>query len=313
MLYLVHAFAEKPGQGNKAGVVLLNTDSGMSPQQMQLMAFEAGYSETAFVTKMGEEDFKIRFYTPTEEIALCGHASIAAAALLKKKGLLTKDHCVLHTLHERVDILIEGDLFWLKIGEPVIKYELSDSYVAALCRAYGLEPSDLPEGLRPAVVDVGIPDIQFPVKSHEALMKAVQNTEAVNDITTRLDTVGVHMFYVPGYEGKSDSCSEPVPEQEPTGDCCGSAALGQDNIRAYCSNYAPRYGIDEESATGTANAGLTYYLYRKNIIRPGETNCILQGEHMGNPSKVYSKVDTAGPSGSVTIRIGGRAIVEEDL
>lgn len=97
-------------------------------------------------------------------------------------------------------------------------------------------------------------------------------------VSRRLSVAGVHM-----------SC--PAPEKD---------------VTACCSNFAPYYGIDEECATGTSNAGLTYYLYRKGMILLEEENCFLQGEHMGRPSKIYSRVQSA--DGDVSVRIGGKAV-----
>ena len=78
----------------------------------------------------------------------------------------------------------------------------------------------------------------------------------------------------------------------------------------HCRNFAPLYGIDEESATGTSNGALTYYLYRRGLVSPGKTNLFVQGEAMGKPSKIYSRL-TENADGSVSIRIGGSAVVRE--
>ena len=277
--FTVRAFAETEEQGNAAGVVLPDPDERIRAGKMQETARKTGFSETAFISKLNEDEFSVRFFTPTEEIAMCGHASIASAIVLRRTGLLKKDSCVFHTMHEDVDILLENPVVWLKFGKPRILYELPDDIVNELCAAYGLKLSDLCPGMYPAVVNAGIPDIQFPVSSRKALLDAVQDTDAVTYITGRLDVVGVHMFY--------------VPEKQP--------------VRAYCSNFAPRFGIDEECATGTANAGLTYYLYKKNIIHSDESNCILQGEHMGVPSKIYSRIiqDRDG----ISVMIGGTGVI----
>ena len=61
-----------------------------------------------------------------------------------------------------------------------------------------------------------------------------------------------------------------------TGDC----------YTAHVRNFAPLYGVDEESATGTANAALTHYLQRQGLIQQGSECSFLQGEKMGRPSVV---------------------------
>ena len=81
---------------------------------------------------------------------------------------------------------------------------------------------------------------------------------------------------------------------------------GGDACTAYCSNYAPLYDIPEECATGTSNGALTYYLYLRGDVKPGEENVFLQGEHMSRPSEIRSVLYEK--DGAVTVRIGGRAV-----
>ena len=81
---------------------------------------------------------------------------------------------------------------------------------------------------------------------------------------------------------------------------------GADGVTAWCSNYAPLYDIPEECATGTSNGALTYYLYLRGDVKPGEENVFLQGEHMSRPSEIRSVLYEK--DGAVTVRIGGRAV-----
>ncbi len=84
-------------------------------------------------------------------------------------------------------------------------------------------------------------------------------------------------------------------------------APGEGGITAFCSNFAPLFGIPEECATGTANAALTYYLHLLGLISPGAGNVFLQGEHMGKPCRVESILSET-PQGP-RIRIGGTAVI----
>jgi PhzF family phenazine biosynthesis protein len=78
-LFHIDAFADKPFTGNPAAVCLL--DSAADPVWMQAMAQEMNLSETAFVWRE-KEDFRLRWFTPTVEVRLCGHATLAAAMAL---------------------------------------------------------------------------------------------------------------------------------------------------------------------------------------------------------------------------------------
>lgn len=80
--YTLNSFAKTKEGGNPAGVVT-NADS-LSEEEMRKIAAVLGFSETAFVLKSNAADFKVRFFTPNEEVDLCGHATIATFLLLQK-------------------------------------------------------------------------------------------------------------------------------------------------------------------------------------------------------------------------------------
>lgn len=82
-IYQVDSFTDVPFKGNPAGVMLL--DTALTETQMQNIAMEMNLSETAFVLTAGDY-FNIRFFTPTSEIALCGHATLASAHILYETG-----------------------------------------------------------------------------------------------------------------------------------------------------------------------------------------------------------------------------------
>ena len=73
---VLKSFTYKGLGGNKAGVVILENE--MPEAKMQSIATELGFSETAFVKKVDEKNYEVRFFTPVCEVDLCGHATIAA-------------------------------------------------------------------------------------------------------------------------------------------------------------------------------------------------------------------------------------------
>lgn len=90
-LFLIDSFTDKPFAGNPAGVCLL--DKPMSEKWMTSIAAEVNASETAFVTEsMGK--FNIRWFTPTVEVPLCGHATLASAHALWESGKVKKDQSI---------------------------------------------------------------------------------------------------------------------------------------------------------------------------------------------------------------------------
>src|SRR5688500_18227218 len=86
---IIHAFSIENSGGNPAGVVL-HADE-LSSIQMQRIAKEIGYPETAFVSRSSLADFKLDFFTPTKQIPHCGHATIATFNYLKQTGVITKN------------------------------------------------------------------------------------------------------------------------------------------------------------------------------------------------------------------------------
>ncbi len=78
-IFLIDAFTDQPFKGNPAGVVLLEKPA--SEKWMQQVAMEMNQAETAFVVPL-EKGYGLRWFTPTVEVELCGHATLAAASIL---------------------------------------------------------------------------------------------------------------------------------------------------------------------------------------------------------------------------------------
>ncbi len=78
--WFVDAFTTVPFKGNPAAVCLLDRD--FTDRTLSHIAREIGFSETAFVTPSDTDTVHIRFFSPKQEVALCGHATLAAAHIL---------------------------------------------------------------------------------------------------------------------------------------------------------------------------------------------------------------------------------------
>jgi PhzF family phenazine biosynthesis protein len=95
-IFVVDAFTDQPFRGNPAAVVL--TDDALPEQWMQSVAAEMKHSETAFVQPRGDGAFDLRWFTPTVEVDLCGHATLASAHVLFATGRLEESKtAVFHT------------------------------------------------------------------------------------------------------------------------------------------------------------------------------------------------------------------------
>lgn len=283
-LYIADAFTTQKFSGNQAGVALLDAGEEMpSDAFMQTLAAELKHSETTFVKQEGENAFRIRYFTPDGEVDLCGHATIAAfTALRDADGLAPGSYRAL-TLAGEMEIEVSRDSVWMDMAPPVEARVFTFDEAAELYAAYGLTVEDMPGGFLPKAVSTGLCDILLPVKSAELLNSALQNENAVTQLSKHYNVVGVHMF-------------------------CPTLRPGE---TAHCRNFAPLYAIPEEAATGTSNGALTYYLFRYGAIRPGEVNRFVQGEKMGKPSEILSRLDVDGDA--VKVRVGGRAVLSMKL
>lgn len=91
-LFLVDAFAAAPFEGNPAAICLLEEE--VSAAWMQALAAELNQSETAFVRRQPGGCFSLRWFTPTVEEELCGHATLAAAHVLWEAGVVPRERDV---------------------------------------------------------------------------------------------------------------------------------------------------------------------------------------------------------------------------
>ncbi len=178
---------------------------------------------------------------------------------------------------EELDIRVSDDIMWMEMPLPVLEEEIEISVAEQICHAFEIELSELDWRVPPRIITAGLRDMHLCVKNRDILMRARQQETEVSAISRQLGVTGVHM----------------------------SCLTTGGKVTAYCRNFAPSCGIPEECATGTANAGLTFYLYQKGYILPNQENCMLQGEHMGRPSKVYSQVLVCD---RISVWIGGTAV-----
>lgn len=277
--YVADAFTTTRFSGNQAGVVILEGSSFPEEALMRALAGELKHSETAFIQKTGADAFHIRYFTPAEEVDLCGHATIAAFTVLRETGAISPGRYALQTRSGNLEVEVRSDSVWMDMAQPEAGRSFSDAEQAELYRAYGLVLTDRAETLEPQAVSTGLWDILLPVKDRAVLNRATQDEAAVCALSRRYGVVGVHMF-----------------APDPAAD-----------ITARCRNFAPLYAIPEEAATGTSNGALTVYLYRHGLVQPGAENRFLQGEQMGKPSEILSRLTAE--ENAIRVRVGGRAIL----
>ena len=190
----VDAFTGQPFQGNPAAVCILPAprDDGW----MQSVAREMNLSETAFLHRQ-EDGFSLRWFTPTVEIALCGHATLASAHVLWEEGHLeSKQQARFHTKSGLLTADSKGE--WIELDFPATREETSQA------------PEGLAEALGAEFIYVGRNQFDYLVElGSEAAVRSLQpNHSALKKIpvrgvivTSRADTAEydfVSRFFAPG-------------------------------------------------------------------------------------------------------------------
>jgi PhzF family phenazine biosynthesis protein len=286
-VHVVHAFVDATRGGNPAGVVI-NADL-LSDEEKQQVATKAGFSETAFISLSDVADFKTEFYTPLNQIADCGHATIAAFHYLKQIGRIegeksTKEITTgVRSIQFRDDMAfmeqaVAGFLPVSKIGSQV------DS--RSILSALGLEAVDLLKNCEPVIADNGDKGLIVPLKDEDSLVKIEPDHSAIEAICKALDVLDYCAF---------------SPETRIRGHDVGSRM------------FAPLIGIPEESATGMAAGRLVCYLF-EYLNMTKRRYVIEQGYLMKPPSGSLLHAELDIQNGRIQgIRVGGQAAVKGSL
>lgn len=295
-VYTLNAFSEAKGGGNPAGVVL-DADELTESQMLEISKI-VGFSETAFVMRSSKADFCVRFFTPTEEVDFCGHATIATFYLLFHLGILKRGEYKQETKAGILAVKIESDgLVTMEQATPRFNEKLTtrNDDFAKVCRSLGIENSDV--GVHPIVngqeqsffinhmeiVSTGLRDLMVPVRSIEILNALKPDMDLIREISRAQDITGYHVFAM--------DCSEAT---------------------AQCRNFAPAVGIDEESATGSSSGALGCFLIKNKIINADKKNIAMifdQGLRMQRPSKIYVNIikEAAWGNRVEKVYVGGKA------
>lgn len=264
-VWLVNAFTEGQTGGNPAGVVL-NADELTHNEKLHI-AKEVGFSETAFVSQDHKVDFALSFFTTTEEVDFCGHATLAAFSTMYSKGMIpagrfeqrTNAGILAITIVPSGEIIMEQSL-------PKFLARLSYQSVGALI---GIDPKVLASTQLPIeIVSTGLPDIIVPVPAGY-LNRLKVDDQRLSEFSKHHNVIGIHAFEL---------------EQE------------NSEISAQCRNFAPLYGISEESATGSASGALACYLTKhlghSNSHRHGSGHYVFQqGVAMGCTSRITANIE----------------------
>jgi PhzF family phenazine biosynthesis protein len=267
------AFTDSPEGGNPAGVVL--DASALSDAQMQQIAADLGYSESAFVTTRDDGAYDVRYFSPAMEVPFCGHATIATAVALAERdgpGPLT-----FHTQAGEIPISTNGSngavTATLTSVAPHVEDAPSDLLDAALT-ALGWTEADLDPKLPPRVAYAGARHLILAAATRARLADLDYDFEALKQTMQQHDLVTVDLVQ------------------------------REDETTFHARNPFPVGGVVEDPATGAAAAAFGAYLRDQDLITAPATITVHQGVDMGRPSLLTIEVDSDEPE----IRVSGRAV-----
>lgn len=128
-MYQVDAFTKELFKGNPAAVIVL--DNCLDEHLMQNIALENNLSETAFVRKIDDANYEIRWFSPTDEVAFCGHATLASAYVLFKDFTEAKT-IQFHVRQLGIFVVTQDVDGKIKMNFPIRKAEQVSDYPQAL-------------------------------------------------------------------------------------------------------------------------------------------------------------------------------------
>jgi trans-2,3-dihydro-3-hydroxyanthranilate isomerase len=303
----VDVFTTNPFGGNPAGVVT-EADS-LSSELMLAIAGEMNLSETTFVTLPSTDEalFRIRFFTPSEEVDLSGHAIIASCFALVEDGRIPLENGVTKAIFETKAGLIQLDIYFrrgatasspkggialaihgsesgvlekIMLHQTVKQHRPSTIASRDIAKILGFDAAEIQRtGLPLEVLSTGF----------EQLMIPVAHKETIHDMNPDLIKLGLmnrasgihtnHVFALDTYSA----------------DCV-----------AYMRHFAPVLGMWEDPASGTAAAGLVSYLLRHGVVTSGSM-IIEQGKEIDNLARILVETtDSEDPTSAM--RIGGLAV-----
>ncbi len=291
-VYQVDAFTRTVYEGNPAGVVL--DADGLTSAQMQRIARELNNSETAFVQspKGADHEVHIRFFTPTTEVPVCGHATVAAHYVLAREGRrpLPRLRQLTGAGIQCVDtqLIDDGGIrVWIQQNAPTFGKKLTGTNLTALVEALGVELEHLLD-VPPQIVSTGHSKVMVPLRSKDVLNRLAPNLPALAALSARIGCNGFYPFAL--------TVSDP-------------------EVLAHGRMFAPAIGINEDPVTGNASGPLGAYLVQHRLVpherlRKGLRTWMRQGEAMGRPGQVRVEVEVdARGREPISVRIGGDAVI----
>jgi trans-2,3-dihydro-3-hydroxyanthranilate isomerase len=268
--YICDVFTCTRFGGNQLAV--LPHADGLSARQMQLIAREFNFAESTFVfPSTAGHTRRVRIFTPTTEVPFAGHPNIGTAFALATAGEFGPiDSSITVSFEEKAGVVPvsihrrEGEPLWCELSAPEplsLGKAISAQSVAA---AVSLRPDDIVTTTHsPQAASVGLPFLMAELTDRAALGRARVNLDGIDALASAGVTPDVHLY---------------------------TRSADDFDIRARM--FAPRDGVPEDPATGSANCALAGLLCHHRAASSGSFHWrIAQGVEMGRPSVLEARAE----------------------
>jgi len=283
------AFADGPGGGNPAGVVL--DASMLDDAEMQAVATEVGYAETAFVVDgaVGGDAraVRTRYFSPIAEVPFCGHATIATAVALageRGPGAFRFETAVGPVVIETTQEAVAGAEDVLRASFTSVEPRtrgLDDAVADELLGLLGLRRDDVDPGWPLAEAFAGNWHPVVAVRSLAVFDSFAFDPGAVRELMDRQGWSGTVTVV----------CTEGV---DLAAAADSTRVVGTELPAIEARNLFPVGAVTEDPATGSAAAALGAYLRAGGLLAPPGRFTVRQGRHVGRPSLLVVEVPVVG-------------------
>lgn len=267
----IAAFSDGEVGGNPAGVVI--SDSFPNETEMQQIAAEVGFSETAFAVAVGN-GWRVRYFSPESEVPFCGHATIALGAALALRHGDGVFSLILNQAKITVEGRRNGDVIAAALqSPPTHSTPASSELVSSALELFGYTADDLDPRIPPARIHGGADHLVLALKSRAALAAMHYDLHAGRILMNREGLVTILLAYAETHQ------------------------------LFHTRNPFAGGGVYEDPATGAATAALGGYLRDLGWPHGGHID-IVQGEDMGIRSRLRADIS---PVPASSIRVSGTA------
>lgn len=266
-IFQIDAFTNLPFRGNPAGVTFAD---GLSTEEMQLIAKEMNLPETAFIGKLVSQrdgqinaNYNLRWFTPTTEVELCGHATIASLHFLNENNLLKEgQEIVFNTLSGNLKCRFENGKYFMQV--PLYSMKEFSGNKEEIFETLGADRSEFDDNIPFIFLQNNY--LYINIKSLAALHSLKPDFKALHNLSlSKKEFEAIAVYSLETADSKNF---------------------------AHSRFFAPFYGIDEDPVTGSMNGPLLPVLINAGFIKD-------EGKDL---NYTFEQGDVLGRKGRVSVR-----------